>query len=99
MGELVQLNGYSSLCDVSWDCGHPEYLQWLAHMAGSWCWLLSGNSASFPLLRVVYSSHSMVAEFRGVVPRVKLLSGRKKILPFLEVLECHFHQIPLVKEK
>lgn len=99
MGELVQLNGYSSLCDVIWDCGHPEYLQWLAHMAGSWCWLLSGNSASFPFFHVVYSSHRMVAEFRVVVPRMELLSGRKKILPFLEVPGYYFHQILLIKEK
>lgn len=31
----------------------------------TWCWLLSGNSASFPLLHVVRFSHSMLAKFRG----------------------------------
>ena len=29
VGELLQLSGYSAPCEVSWGCGHLEYLKWL----------------------------------------------------------------------
>lgn len=115
--ETVQWSSLRSLVcllsDIPWGWSCPKFSWagcpgWLTHMAGSWCWLLTGTSAGTdqkPLCGfssiVVPGSQTSYMEAGTGFPRASLLrepGGSSMAFSDLasEVMPRHFHCILLV---